>query len=59
MRHTFATESLRKGMSLSDIGQILRHQQIDTTAIYAKVDFAKLELITKSWPEKSFLEVEK
>ena len=59
LRHTFATESLRKGMSLSDIGQILRHQQIDTTAIYAKVDFAKLELITKSWPEKSFLEVEK
>jgi len=59
LRHTFATESLRKGISLSDIGQILRHQQIDTTAIYAKVDFAKLQLITKSWPEKSFLEAEK
>ena len=54
LRHTLATECLRKGASLSEIGQILRHQHIDTTAIYAKVDFERLRTIVQPWPDTSF-----
>jgi len=58
LRYTFATDCLRRGISLLDIGEILRHQHIDTTVIYAKVDFVKLQSITKMWPEKSYMEGE-
>lgn len=54
LRHTLATECLRKGASLSEIGQILRHENIDTTAIYAKVDFERLRTIVQPWPDPSF-----
>lgn len=37
-RHSLATELLRSGASLSEIGQLLRHENHDTTRIYAKVD---------------------
>jgi site-specific recombinase XerD len=36
LRHTAATEMLREGASLIEIGQVLRHRQTQTTAIYAK-----------------------
>jgi integrase len=36
LRHTAATEMLRAGASLSDVGQVLRHRHADTTSIYAK-----------------------
>ena len=35
LRHTAATEMLREGASLIEIGQVLRHRQTQTTAIYA------------------------
>ena len=54
LRHTLATECLRKGASLSEIGQILRHENINTTAIYAKVDFERLRTIVQPWPDASF-----
>jgi len=54
-RHTLATECLRRGATLPEIGEILRHRQIDTTAIYAKVDFGKLETIAQPWPDPSFI----
>ena len=38
LRHTAATEMLRAGASLSEIGQVLRHRSPLSTAIYAKVD---------------------
>ena len=38
LRHTAATEMLRAGAGLTEIGQVLRHQSVLTTAIYAKVD---------------------
>lgn len=53
LRHTLGTECLRKGATLPEVGEILRHRQVDTTAIYAKVDFAQLETITQPWPDKS------
>ena len=49
LRHTLATELLRRGAGLPEIGQVLRHQSIETTAVYAKVDHAALELALP-WP---------
>lgn len=51
LRHTAATELLRSGASLPEIGQLLRHRRAQTTAIYAKVDHASLRLIARPWPE--------
>lgn len=51
LRHTAATEMLRHGLPLDQIGQILRHRGIDTTAYYAKVDVALLRQIAQPWPE--------
>ncbi len=51
LRHTAATELLRAGASLPEIGQLLRHRRAQTTAIYAKVDRKNLRLIARPWPE--------
>ena len=51
LRHTAATELLRSGASLPEIGQLLRHRCVETTAIYAKVDRDTLRLIARPWPE--------
>ena len=49
-RHTLATEMLRQGASLAEIGQLLRHQHPDTTRIYAKVDLPALRKLAPPWP---------
>lgn len=49
-RHTLATQLLRHGASLSEIGEVLRHRHPDTTAIYAKVDVAMLRTLAMPWP---------
>jgi site-specific recombinase XerD len=41
---------LRKGASLSEIGEILRHRDLATTQIYAKVDLEALSKIAQPWP---------
>jgi integrase/recombinase XerD len=51
LRHTFATELLRQGVSLQDIAVILRHKSISTTAIYAKIDFDRLRVLALPWPK--------
>lgn len=51
LRHSLATDLLRQGASLSEIGQVLRHRSVDTTAIYAKVDVAALRALAQPWPE--------
>ena len=51
LRHTAATEMLRNGVPLDQIGLVLRHRSIDMTAYYAKVDFALLREIAQPWPE--------
>jgi len=51
LRHTAATGMLRAGCSLAEIGQVLRHEQLRTTAIYAKVDYAALRTLALPWPE--------
>jgi site-specific recombinase XerD len=49
-RHSLATELLRSGATLSEIGQLLRHESHDTTRIYAKVDIEALRTLSPSWP---------
>jgi site-specific recombinase XerD len=50
LRHTAATAMLRAGASLSEVGQVLRHRSVSTTAIYAKVDHVALREVAKPWP---------
>lgn len=50
LRHSLATDLLRRGASLVEIGQLLRHSQPNTTQIYAKVDLAALRAIGLPWP---------
>jgi site-specific recombinase XerD len=49
-RHGLATQMLRHGASLSEIGELLRHRSPQTTAIYAKVDLASLSTLALPWP---------
>ncbi|MFQ5859123.1 MAG: site-specific integrase [Anaerolineae bacterium] len=49
-RHTLATEMLKQGASLAEIGELLRHQKLKTTAIYAKVDLMALRTLALPWP---------
>jgi site-specific recombinase XerD len=49
-RHSLATELLRSGATLSEIGQLLRHESQDTTRIYAKVDIEALRTLSLPWP---------
>jgi integrase len=50
LRHTAATEMLRAGGSLTEVGQVLRHRGQDVTSIYAKVDRVALAAVVQSWP---------
>jgi len=50
LRHTTATQLLRAGAPLPEIGQLLRHRRALTTAIYAKVDRGALRTIARPWP---------
>lgn len=50
LRHTAASLMLRKGVSLQTIGGLLRHQSIDTTVLYAKIDVEMLSEIAQPWP---------
>ncbi len=51
LRHALATEMLRHGVALGDISQVLRHRDLATTAIYAKVDHGALRELAVAWPQ--------
>ena len=50
LRHTVATEMLRRGAGLVEIGQLLCHQSLEVTAVYAKVDRSALSQLALPWP---------
>jgi len=50
LRHSLATRLLRNGASLMEIGELLRHRNLDTTRIYAKVDERTLATLAPPWP---------
>jgi site-specific recombinase XerD len=49
-RHGLATEMLRHGASLSEIGELLGHRSPETTKIYTKVDIYALRTLALPWP---------
>jgi site-specific recombinase XerD len=51
LRHSAATEMLRQGATPQQVGVVLRHRYLDTTALYAKVDVQRLRAIALPWPE--------
>jgi integrase/recombinase XerD len=51
LRHTAASAMLQAGASLEEIGQVLRHRERRTTAIYARVDRAALGALALPWPQ--------
>lgn len=50
LRHSLATSMLNKGATFKEIADFLRHRNIETTAIYAKVDLKNLRHAALSWP---------
>jgi site-specific recombinase XerD len=50
LRHSLATNLQRRGATLTEIGQLLRHNDLTTTQIYAKVDIGALRTIALPWP---------
>jgi integrase/recombinase XerD len=50
LRHSLATDMLRKGASLDEIGDVLRHRSRTSTSIYAKHDVEGLRSIARDWP---------
>ena len=50
LRHTAATSMLRAGVPMPEIGQVLRHRRLMSTAIYAKTDTAALRALARPWP---------
>jgi site-specific recombinase XerD len=51
LRHSLASDLLRRGASLAEIGELLRHRHPDTTSIYAKIDVDTLRTLAQPWPE--------
>jgi site-specific recombinase XerD len=50
LRHSLATEMLRAGASLPEVGQVLRHRSQLATSVYAKVDQNALRILARPWP---------
>jgi site-specific recombinase XerD len=50
LRHSAATAMLAGGGTLTEVGQVLRHVRLQTTAIYAKVDQVALRDLARPWP---------
>jgi site-specific recombinase XerD len=50
LRHSLATSMLRRGATMAQIAQLLRHQRAETTEIYAKVDLNVLGALAQPWP---------
>lgn len=50
LRHTMACQMVDAGVPLIQIGQVLRHQSLQSTAIYARVDVEQLRLLAAPWP---------
>jgi site-specific recombinase XerD len=49
-RHGLATEMLRQGATLGEIGEVLGHHHSQTTKIYTKVDLSALRTLALPWP---------
>jgi integrase/recombinase XerD len=53
LRYAVATNRVAQGVVLTDISQVLRHSDLATTAIYAKIDLTSLRAVSRPWPTVS------
>ena len=52
LRHTVATRMKQAGVSLKFIADVLGHDSIQTTTLYAQVDLPALRAVAQPWPEE-------
>ena len=50
LRHTLACEMVAAGVPLPEIGQVLRHRSLISTANYARVDLPAPRGLAQPWP---------
>ncbi len=50
LRHTLACEMVRMSVPLPQIGQVLRHRSLVSTAVYARADLDQLRVLAQPWP---------
>lgn len=50
LRRTAASRMVQGGASIKDVADVLRHRDLDTTRIYAKVDWPRLVEVALAWP---------
>ena len=50
LRHTVACDLLAAEAGLAEIGELLRHRSVTSTAIYARVDIETLRGVALEWP---------
>lgn len=50
LRHTLASRLLNTGGTLKEVADVLRHRELNTSLIYAKVDFGRLGEVAMPWP---------
>jgi site-specific recombinase XerD len=50
LRHTVACDMVAAGVGLIQIGQVLRHRSLQSTAVYARVDVEQLRGLAAPWP---------
>jgi site-specific recombinase XerD len=50
LRHTLASRLLNTGGTLKEVADVLRHRELNTSLIYAKVDFNRLAAVVMPWP---------
>jgi integrase len=50
LRHTLASRLLDTGGTLKEVADVLRHRELNTTMIYAKIDLGRLAAVAMPWP---------
>jgi integrase/recombinase XerD len=50
LRHSLATQMVRKGRPIKEVADLLGHQHINTTAVYVKVALPQLAMVALPFP---------
>ena len=49
-RHSAASQMVNRGASFKEVADVLGHQQLQTTGVYAKLDLEALSEVALPWP---------
>lgn len=50
LRRSMATRLQKTGVPIKEIADVLRHQDLNTARVYARVDLERLRTVTQPWP---------